>query len=157
MFQPEIMGEQFVRPVACVAPVRLSAQHLHFRSELYEDLTAGAAWGAEIITAGGDDRDTHEVPVPVRYGGGYSIALGADGAAEGGVFHIAAGVDLAVAAFESRADLKARVGHICRLHGIVRQCEKFSVCDAKYLPEFIRSHGTKLFYHTGRSFQELKS
>ncbi len=78
-------------------------------AELPEDLAAGATGRREGWCVG-DYRDAFELPCSFGNGFENGDALRADGQAVGGVFDVAACMDLAFLVFESRADFEFRKG-----------------------------------------------
>ena len=78
-------------------------QHLQVGGKLVEHLPAGTA-GPAVIGAVAHHCQTGKGPAALTNGLDQGGALGADGAAEGSIFNVAAGKDRAVAALERRAD-----------------------------------------------------
>ena len=106
------MGQKLGELVADIAAVCLGAEDLNVMAELCQKLTAGTAGGGPVLTVGVDGQ-TLELSVAFAdclYAGD---ALGADGAAKGGVFHVAAGEHAAVGTFEGGTNCKAGIGNVC--------------------------------------------
>lgn len=81
--------------------------------ELGDGLAAGAAGlGGGVVEVGDGDGLDAEVGAVQGDGGGDGVLLGAGGEAEGGVFDIAAGDDVAVTGEECRADEEVAVGGV---------------------------------------------
>ncbi|MPN32267.1 hypothetical protein SDC9_179745 [bioreactor metagenome] len=93
-------------------------QNLQLRREFIEHLPAGAAGPAIIGAAPRHGQPDPIVPMPLADRLEKGGALGADGGAEGRVFHVAACEHRAVGAKNGRAHGKAGIGHIGKMEHI---------------------------------------
>ena len=130
----EAVGQQLPQAEALGLPLTVEADDLHLRGEFHHHLAAGAAGHAVVLTFPGDD-DAHKVPVPLADGLEDGGALGADGAAVGGVFNVAAGENRAVGALQRRPHRKVGIGDIGPVqHGHGGPAKLVSCHEASLLP-----------------------
>ena len=104
--EPEVVRQKLGQLIADVTVSRFGAEDLHIRGEFRQELTAGSAGRAPVFAVRVDGYAA-KLPVSLADRLAAGGTLGTDGAAEGRVFHIAAGKDRAVGTFQCRADSKA--------------------------------------------------
>ena len=112
------IGHELAQAVADIASAAHDGQHLHIGRELRQKLPARAA-GVAVVLPVTVDSDAHEVAVSLADGLARGGPLGADGAAEGGIFHVASGKDRTVAALERGADGKMGIRDIGIAGGVL--------------------------------------
>ena len=110
----------------------LAEQANQMGGKLLQKLAARAA-GITIFFAVAPDGDADKVAVAAAHGFHRRGALGADRVAVGGVLHVAAGEDRAVAALERRTHGEFRVRHIRIFGGLLRHVHQFLIGHIRLL------------------------
>ena len=139
------IGHELAQAVADIAAAAHGGQHLHIGRELGQKLPARAA-GVAIVLAVAVDGNAHKVAAALADGLAGGGALGADGAAEGSVFNVAAGKDRAVAALERRADGEMGIRHIGIAGGLLGQINQLTICHDPALLPFVWGLRTQYIY-----------
>ena len=124
VLQPALVkpiGQQFPQGEFLCLALAVEADDLHLRGKLHHHLAAGAA-GHAVVLRPSRNGDAHEIPVPLADRLDNGGALGADGAAVGGVFNVAPGKHGAVAAFQRGPHREmgiGDVGHVQHVDGLL--------------------------------------
>lgn len=110
------MRQEVAEAVANISAVSLCAQNLELtvRAELGKELSARAA-GHAVVFALGIDCNAQEIGAALADSLDASGALGADCIAKRGIFDVAAGEKLTVAALDYSTDGKLGIGYVCSL------------------------------------------